>query len=88
MNQPEPNDRARQDEQRTMLRRALSEAAPGVTKFNPLSRITAHDDFNSGTHGWVQLSGNYDAEGNLDSMEPQMSDFRPPLFGAFSLHLG
>lgn len=60
------------------MRRAVAEAAPGVSKFKPLSRIIAHDDFNSGTHGWTQLSGNYDAEGDLDSVEPQMSDFRPP----------
>jgi hypothetical protein len=61
-----------------MMSRALAEAQPGVTKFNPLSKIIAHDDFNTGAHGWVQLSGNYNGAGDLDSLEPQMSDFRPP----------
>lgn len=60
------------------LTRALAQSAPGITKFNPLGRIIAHDDFNSGTHGWTQLSGNYNSAGDLSSIEPQMSDFRPP----------
>lgn len=49
-----------------------------LSRFNPLPRILTYDDFNTGAHGWVELHGNYDARGDLDTVEPQMSDFRPP----------
>lgn len=51
---------------------------PKLGKFNPLRRILAHDDFNSGTHGWIVLNGNHDQHGDLDTVDEHMSDFRPP----------
>ena len=60
------------------LRGALRSSDPRLSKFSPLSRILAHDDFNSGTHGWTELLGNYDGQGNLDTVDDHMRDFRPP----------
>lgn len=60
------------------LRDAIRSSDPTLSRFNPLRRILAVDDFNSGTHGWVELNGNYDGQGNLDTVDPFLSDFRPP----------
>ncbi len=60
------------------LRTELLRSDPALSKFNPLSRILAYDDFNSGTHGWVELIGNHDGYGNLDTVDDHMRDFRPP----------
>ncbi|GAA2651074.1 DUF6772 family protein [Streptomyces aculeolatus] len=51
---------------------------PKLAKFNPLRRVLAHDDFNTGTHGWIELIGNHDQHGDLDTVDAHMSDFRPP----------
>jgi hypothetical protein len=59
------------------LRRALLQAHPRLSKFNPLPRILCFDDFDEGPNGWCQLSGNY-IEGSLDTMSPWMQDLRPP----------
>jgi hypothetical protein len=48
------------------LRRALLAAQPGLSRFDPLPRIIAFDDFDRGFCGWTQLVGNY--EGSLDTM--------------------
>ncbi|MBA0051213.1 hypothetical protein E0L36_09990 [Streptomyces sp. AJS327] len=53
-------------------------ANPALARFNPLSRVLVHDDFNSGTHGWVELIGNHDEHGDLDTVDDHMRDFRPP----------
>lgn len=60
------------------MRDAIRSSDPTLSRFNPLRRILAVDDFNSGTHGWVELNGNYDGQGNLDTVDPFLSDFRPP----------
>jgi hypothetical protein len=60
------------------LRRALIAADPRLSKFNPLPRILAFDEFNTGTHGWTELIGNHDGYGNLDKVDVHMRDFRPP----------
>lgn len=60
------------------LRAALLGADPRLSKFNPLPRILAFDEFDSGTHGWCELLGNYDGNGNLDTVDDHMRDFRPP----------
>lgn len=52
----------------TDLRRALVLAQPALSRFDPLARIIAFDDFDRGFCGWTQLVGNY--EGSLDSMLP------------------
>ena len=48
------------------------------------ARVLVHDDFNTGTHGWVELLGNYDGQSNLDTVDDHMRDFRPP--DGFGLH--
>ncbi|TFV84394.1 hypothetical protein E4V99_04845 [Microbacterium sp. dk485] len=57
---------------------ALRRSDPRLSKYNPLPRILTFDDFNQGTNGWVELSGNYDGTGSLDSIDPQFIDMRPP----------
>lgn len=50
------------------LRRAIRQADPNLSRFDPLPRIISHDDFSRGHCGWSQLVGNY--EGSLDTMLP------------------
>ena len=50
------------------LRRAIQMADPKLSRFDPLPRIIALDDFDRGFCGWTQLVGNY--EHSLDSMLP------------------
>ncbi|NDL56689.1 hypothetical protein F7O44_06355 [Phytoactinopolyspora sp. XMNu-373] len=57
-------------------------ADPRLSRFRPLPRILSHDEFNSGTHGWCELIGNYDGNGNLDTVDDHMRDFRPPQLSA------
>ena len=52
----------------TALLRALRLADPRLSRFDPLPRIIAFDDFDRGFCGWTQLVGNY--EHNLDAMLP------------------
>ena len=47
---------------------ALHLADPRLSRFDPLPRIIAFDDFDRGHCGWTQLVGNY--EHTLDSMLP------------------
>jgi hypothetical protein len=58
------------------LRTALLQADPKLSKYNPLSRILCFDDFDDGVNGWTELVGNHD--GNLDNIQPDRRDFRPP----------
>src|SRR5665811_975455 len=55
-----------------------------LSRFQPLERILAYDDFNTGTHGWVELLGNYDGHSNLDTVDDHMHDFRPPQLSSCS----
>ena len=55
-----------------------------LSRFNPLDRILVFDDFNSGTHGWVELHGNYDAHSNIDTTDAHKRDFRPPQLSSCS----
>jgi hypothetical protein len=52
----------------TNLARAVRLADPALSRFDPLPRIIAFDDFDRGFCGWTQLVGNY--EHTLDSMLP------------------
>lgn len=47
---------------------ALRLADPALSRFDPLPRIIAFDDFDRGFCGWTQLVGNY--EDTLDAMHP------------------
>ncbi|HYH30198.1 MAG TPA: DUF6772 family protein [Pseudonocardia sp.] len=60
------------------LRQAIISADPALSRFNPLPRILAHDEFRTGTHGWTELIGNYDGNGDLSTVDDHMRDFRPP----------
>lgn len=55
-----------------------------LSKFDPLPRVLAFDRFDSTTHGWTELLGNYDGEGNLDTVDAHMRDFRPPQLSSCS----
>ena len=57
---------------------------PRLSRFSPLERILVYDDFNTGTHGWVELGGNYDGRSNLDTIMDYKRDFRPPQLSACS----
>ena len=50
------------------LRRAIREADPQLSRFDPLRRIICFDDFDRGMCGWTQLVGNYEI--TLDQMLP------------------
>ena len=47
-----------------------------LKKYNPLSRILFHDDFDEGINGWCELVGNHG--GDLDRIRPTVADLRPP----------
>lgn len=60
------------------LRDALRSNDTRLSKFTPLPRLLTVDDFNHGLHGWVELGGNYNGRGDLESMDRHFRDFRPP----------
>ena len=60
----------------TDLRRALLNADPALSRFDPLPRIISFDDFSRGFGGWTQLVGNY--EGSIDTMLPAYAQHTPP----------
>ncbi|MGZ0148061.1 DUF6772 family protein [Kribbella sp. WER1] len=64
------------------VRAALLSADPKLSKFSPLPRILAFDEFDSGTHGWTELLGNYNGRGDLSTVDDHMRDFRPPQLSA------
>jgi hypothetical protein len=59
------------------LRLALLRADPRLSRFDPLPRIIAYDDFDGGCQGWTPLIGNY--EDSLDSVLPPYWDLRGPM---------
>jgi hypothetical protein len=59
------------------LRLAILRADPRLSRFDPLARIIAFDDFDCGPQGWTALIGNY--EESLDSMLPEYRDLRGPM---------
>lgn len=58
------------------FRRAIIQADPRLSRFNPLPRILFFDDFDQGINGWCELVGNHD--GNLDNVRDIVADLRPP----------
>ena len=60
------------------LREAIRSSDPRLSKFAPLPRILAFDEFDRGAHGWVELRGNYNGRGDLGTVDDHMRDFRPP----------
>lgn len=60
------------------LASAIRASDPLLSKFNPLRRILAFDNFNEGINGWTELLGNYDGAGDLGTVDDHMRDFRPP----------
>lgn len=60
------------------VRDGMRSADVQLSKYAPLPRILTFDDFNEGAHGWVELGGNYDGRGSLDSLNHHFRDMRPP----------
>ena len=65
------------------LRLALLRSDPGLSRFDPLSRIIVYDDFDRGLQGWTSLIGNY--EGSLDAILPPYRDLRGPMLSNLSM---
>jgi hypothetical protein len=65
------------------MRRALLRADPRLSRFDPLSRIIAYDDFDQGLQGWTALIGNY--EDSLDAVLPEYRDLRGPMLSNLSM---
>lgn len=59
------------------LTEAMRLANPALSRFDPLKRIIALDDFDDGFCGWTQLVGNY--EDSLDSMLPGFAQYTSPM---------
>lgn len=51
-------------------------ADPGLSRYDPMKRIIAFDDFDKGFRGWTQLVGNY--EHTLDVMTPSYAQHTGP----------
>lgn len=63
--------------ERDLARRALLDANPALSRFDPMSRILSLDDFDRGFCGWGQLVGNY--EHSLDAMLPGYAQHNQPM---------
>lgn len=59
------------------FQRAMQLSTPGLSRFDPLARLIAYDDFSTGYCGWSQLVGNY--EDSLDSMLPGYAQHMSPM---------
>jgi hypothetical protein len=57
-------------------------ADPRLSRFDPLPRIIAFDDFDRGLCGWTQLVGNY--EGSLDTILPGYRELNGPMLSSVS----
>ncbi|NNC00835.1 hypothetical protein HI113_44040, partial [Corallococcus exiguus] len=55
---------------------------PALSRFDPLPRIIALDDFDRGFCGWTQLVGNY--EDSLDSMLPGYAQHTSPMLSTLA----
>jgi hypothetical protein len=64
------------------VQRALLRADPRLSRFDPLSRILYHDDFDRGLQGWTALIGNY--EDSLDRMHPGYRQLGGPMLSTLS----
>ncbi len=64
------------------LTQAMRLADPSLSRFDPLPRIIAFDDFDRGFCGWTQLVGNY--EHTLDVMLPGYAQHTQPMLSTLS----
>lgn len=71
-----------EDEMERAFTRALRSSDTTLSRFNPLSRILFVNDFDNGTNGWCELSGNHD--NNLDNLRTKARDLRPPQLSSMS----
>ena len=70
---------SRDDQSDSMARamaRAIRMSDRTLSRYNPLNRILFVNDFDEGTQGWCELSGNHD--NNLGSLRARARDLRPP----------
>jgi len=56
---------------------------PALSRFDPLPRILALDDFDRGFCGWAQHQGNY--EGSLDSVLPGYAQMQAPMLSTLPM---
>jgi hypothetical protein len=70
------------DDLTAAIRRGMTLANPQLSKFDPLPRILAFDDFDRGHCGWSQLVGNY--EGSLDTILPGYRELNGPMLSSIS----
>lgn len=68
------------------VRWAMLRADPRLSKFQPLSTIVFHDEFDDGLNGWTELIGNY--EDSLENVTdyPEAMDARPPMLSSSTMH--
>lgn len=71
------------DSSQAGMRRALLDADPSLSIFDPLERILFHDDFDRGMSGWTLMTGNY--EKSLETLLPAQRDFRPPMLSNLTM---
>ena len=71
------------DELAAAVRRGMILADPRLSRFDPLPRIIAYDDFDRGHCGWSQLVGNY--EGSLDTILPGYRELNGPMLSSNQL---
>lgn len=64
------------------VRRGMTLADPRLSRFDPLPRIIALDEFDRGHCGWSQLVGNY--EGSLDTILPGYRELNGPMLSSIS----
>jgi hypothetical protein len=62
------------------MQRAMMRADPALSRYSPLSRILAYDDFSHGMAGWTALTGNY--EDTLDNVLPAFRGMYAPQLSA------
>ena len=69
------------------MRKALIQADPHLSRFNPLPRILTFDRFDTGYCGWTELTGNYRGKlGVSGSMYGYLQfDMRPPMLSTLSM---
>lgn len=70
------------DELAAAVRLGMTLADPRLSRFDPLPRIIALDDFDRGHCGWSQLVGNY--EGSLDTILPGYRELNGPMLSSIS----
>ncbi|MGE0119658.1 MAG: DUF6772 family protein [Dongiaceae bacterium] len=69
------------------FRRAIVQADPGLSRYNPLPRILYFDKFESTLGGWTTHIGNYsgDLDTATDPHAAEQMDHRPPMLSSLAM---